>query len=143
VSEERLRPRLILCPRIVAPELGFCLVPCGHAQQVTHPHRLEVCGRLRRSILWKELQHLVVQAESTIRNRKPDGGGGEALAQGIKDVRRLGIVGCPLRLGDDMTMPEEHEAVHRVHLLIGRLDEGKNVRRGDALCLGTAAGESQ
>ena len=72
---------------------------------------------------------------------QPDGRGGEALAQRVKRVRRLGVVGRPPALGDDLAVTHEHEAVHGFDVPIGRLDELQHGRRGDALCLRRASGQ--
>ena len=89
------------------------LVPGGHAQQVADAHRLEVVARLGRGVVGEELEHLVVDAELPLRDGQADGGGGEALAQRVQRVRRLGVVGRPPALGHDVAVAHEHEAVHR------------------------------
>ena len=74
------------------------LMPGGHAQQVAHAHRLEVLARLGRGIVGKELEHLVVEAQLPLGDGQSDGRRGEALAQRIKRVRRLGVDTAPTSL---------------------------------------------
>ena len=70
-----------------------------------------------------------------------DGGGGEALAQRVEDVRGLGVVGRPPAFRDDVPVPHEHEAVHARRSRVGRLDEGEDGGGRDALLLRRAARE--
>ena len=51
------------------------------------------------------------------------------------------VVGLPPPLGDDLPVPHEHEAVHRVDLLVGRLDELADLGGRDPLRFGRAAGQ--
>ena len=120
LGQEGLGPGLVGRPR----RLG--LMAGGHAEQVADAHRLEVVARLGRGIVGEELQHLVVEAQFPLGDGQPHGRGGEALAQRVKRVRRLGVVRRPPALGHDVAVAHEHEAVHRVDGLVGRLDE----RRG-------------
>ena len=133
LRQEGLGPGLIRRARRLA------LLARGHAEQVADPHRLEVVARLGRGIFGKELQHLVVQAELPLGDGQPDGRGGEALAQRVQGVGRLGVIRRPPALRHHVAVTHEHEAVHRVDVLVGRLDEREDGRGRDALCFRAAA----
>ena len=68
-----------------------------------------------------------------------DGGRGEALAQRVEQVPLLRVVGRPPALGDDLAVPQQHEAVHRVDVAIRRVDEGRAGGRRHALRFRRAA----
>ena len=111
---------------VVDPIRELLLMPGRHGQQVTHPHPPQVGAGIRRRILGEELQHLVVQRKASLGNRQPDGGRGEALAQGIELVRRRGLVRPPPSLGHHPAMAHHHHAVERVQRLsrLDKLQEG-------------------
>src|SRR5262249_30204680 len=115
------------------------LVSRGHPQQIADSHCLEVVARLGRYIVGEELQYLVVQLELALRDGQADGRGGEAFAQRKEGVRRLRVVRGPPALGDDLTVPQQHDAVQRVDVFFGRIDEREDRLRRDALLFRTAA----
>ena len=105
-----------LGPVLVGRARRLGLMARGHAQQVADAHRLQVVARLGRGIVGEEFQHLVVKAQLPFRDGQADGGRGEALAQRVQRVRRLGVIGRPPALGHDVPVAHQHEAVHRVDL---------------------------
>ena len=98
----------------------------GHCQEIPNAHGFEIGTGLRRRVVGEKLQHLVVDAQFALGDCQSDGCRGETLAQRIHLMRSLRIVGRPPALGDDFAMPDEHEAVKRIDLLIRRLDESED-----------------
>lgn len=82
-----------------------------------------------------------MEVEFAFGDGESDGGGGEALAEGVEGVRGLRGVGVPPGFGDDVAMAEEHEAVEGVDVFVGGLDEGEDGGGGDALGFGGGARE--
>ena len=114
----------------------------GHPEQVADPHRLEVLARLARRVLGEELEDGVAQAQLPIGDRQADGGGGEALAQRVERLRRLGRIGRPPSLHDDLAVADDHHAVHPLDRLVEGVDELTEVGRRDTLRLGGAPREA-
>lgn len=50
-------------------------------------------------------------------------------------------VRCPPAFGDDFAVPDNHQAVQALDLLIERIDEFKQRRRGNALRFGRITGQ--
>ena len=78
-----------------------------------------------------------------IGDRESDGRRREALAEREHHVRLVGRVGRPPALGDHLPVAHDHDAVERVELLLGLLDEREDRRGRDALCLGGTAREGE
>ena len=86
-------------------------------------------ARLGGRVVGEELQHLVVERQLPLGDRQADGGRGEALAQRVQHVRVVLLVRRPPALGHDVPVAHEHDAVQRVDLRLGRLDERQDGRR--------------
>ncbi len=54
-------------------------------------------------------------------------------------MTRAGVVGRPPAFGHDVAMAQEHEAVQRIDVAVGRIDEVENDGRRNALRLGGRA----
>ena len=125
--EKRLHHALLPGERKVADVL--VVMPGRHRQQIADAHRLEVRARLRRRLVGKEAQHRVVDAQLAVGDREAHCRRREALAEREQHVRLVGGIGRPPAFRDDLPVPHEHEAVQRVELLLGLLDEAEDGRR--------------
>ena len=92
-------------------------MPCGHPQQIADAHRLEVVARVVRSVLWKKLQHVVVEVELAFGDRQADRRRSETFAQRVQRVTSLGPIRRPPTLCHHVTMSHQHETIHRVDLI--------------------------
>ena len=136
------RPREALVAGEGEPLQVVRMVARGHGEQVPHPHRLQVGAGIRRGILREVGKHRVVDREPSLRRRQPDARGGEALAEGEEHVGIVLLVGRPPPFGHHGAVPHDHEAVQRVDLRLGGVDEGEQRGRGDALRLRAASGQA-
>ena len=89
----------------------------------------------------KNLSSGVVQPEQPFGDGQADGAAGEALAERVQLVGGGGAVGVPPAFGDDVTVPEQHEAVQVLDGALGAVDEGSDGGAGNALGFGGGAGE--
>ena len=112
-----------------------------HAEKVTNAHGFEIGTRIGRSIVRKKFKYGIVEGKFSFRNRETNSSGGETLAERKKHVRRFTLIGSPPPFSNDMAVPENHEAVERVDIFIGSVNEGEDGGTGDALRFGGAARE--
>ena len=135
MSEESLDPRR------VGVEFHFDFVAGGHGEEVADTHHFEFVGGICGTFVWKEFQNRIVDAQFAIGNGEADGCGGEAFAERMHDVGFVGGFGFPPGFSNDVSVADEHEAVHGVDLLVGSFDVGADVGRRDALFFRSAARE--
>src|SRR5262245_59518998 len=133
MRQENLGPDLIRLSR----RLG--LMAGRHAQQIAHTHRLEILAWCGRRVLGEELQYLIVETQLAFCDGQSYGRGCEALTQRKEGVGSIGAVRRPPALSHHMAVPNEHEAIHKFDLRVGRLDEREEGRRRDPLCIWIAA----
>jgi hypothetical protein len=89
----------------------------------------------------EERHRLIIYAELAFRHSKAHRCRGEALAQGMQSVVELRSIRRPPSLGDDLAMPDEHEAVHLMFAMLGRIQGRQDARRKDPLGFARAAGK--
>jgi hypothetical protein len=132
-----------LDPRCVGVEFHFDFVTAGHGEQIAHAHHFEFVGRIRGSVVGKEFQDGIVDAQFAIGDGEAHRRRSEAFAERMHDVRFVRGFGFPPTFCDYVSMADEHKAVHGIDLLVGGFDVGADVSRGDALFLGSAAREGK
>ncbi len=121
---------------------GISSVASGHGEEMADAHRLEVRATCGWKVLREETDDSGIDGESSFSNGQADGGRGETLTEREELVRKMGSIGMPPALGDDMAMAEEHEAVEVVDLGFDGIYEGVNSRGRDTLDFGGALGKS-
>jgi hypothetical protein len=89
----------------------------------------------------KKADDLVIEVQEAFCQRKADGGRGEALAGGVERMFEIRRVGIPPAFGDDLAVPEEHEAVKFGFAVSGGIDELADGGSRDAFFFGNASGE--
>lgn len=127
VGEKFLRPGGF------ADEPGFGIVSGGHGEEVADAHGLELVGGGLGEVVGEELDDFVFEVEFAFVDREANGGGGEAFAEGVELMFGFGVVGGPPGFGDDFAVTQEHEAMERVDVLIGGLEEVGDGLGGDCL----------
>ena len=101
------------------------MVPGRHRQQIADAHGFQIRARFGWRLFWEELQYRVLDAQLPFGNHHAHGRRCEALAEREHLVRFARSVGPPPPLRDHLAMPDEHEAMQRVELLLGLVDESE------------------
>ena len=104
-----------------------------HAQQVLQAQRLQVLRGPGRRLVWEEGEQCVFDGEQALRNCQPHRRGSETLGQREEHVRALRRIRLPPALGNHCPMPQQHQAVHLVHLAVQGVDELEQGRGREAL----------
>ena len=111
-----------------------------HGQQIADAHGLKLPGRFLGHGIGEERDDLVMNIQMSLIDCKADAGRGETLAQGEQRVDEFGAVGRPPALGHDVTVAQDHQAVHVLDPGVERLDEVGDRSGRNALLLRRTAG---
>jgi hypothetical protein len=106
-----------------------------------HLHVSQVPADFLGRIIGEKLEQGVFDGEQTLGNCQTDRARGEALAERKEHMGCFQPVGVPPAFGDHHCVPQQHQTVQRLDVLLSGRNEILNGCRGDALGFRRAAGD--
>ena len=107
--EEGFRPVLVFGFPDVSRRVRC--VARGHGEEITDGHRFYIFVRCSRRFLGEERDDLVGELQFPLRDGEAYGHGSECFADGVEDVRLVGVALAEPVFGDDLAMLQHHDAV--------------------------------